>query len=107
MKYVVSWNEREESSPPEYEAAQKHLLEVFKDFKLPRGFKIDQCLVRDGKFSGYVIFETETAAVETDTLGRILHPVKDRIDDHFRSNFQLKIDPVVDMTDSVAAFVTS
>ncbi len=107
MKYVMAWHEREESSPREYEAAHQHLLEVFKDFKLPKGCKIHQCLVRDGKFSGYVVFETDTAEVETDTLGRILHPVKDRIDDHFRSNFQYKIDPVVDVTNAVAAYVTS
>jgi Protein of unknown function (DUF3303) len=106
MKYVITWHEREASSD-EYEAAKKHLLEVFKDFKMPEGYKIHQCLVRTGEFGGYMIFETDTAAVEADHLGRILDPIFDRIDDHsFRGNFQFKVEPVADVTDAVAAFVT-
>jgi len=105
MKYVITWHERE-ASPAEYERWRKQLLEVFKDFKMPEGCKIQQCLVRHGEFGGYMILETNTADVETD-LGRILHPVHERINDHLRANFQFKIDPVVDVTNAVAAYVTS
>src|SRR3974377_275585 len=100
MKYVISWHERE-ASPKEYEAAKQHLLEVFNGFKIPKGCKLHQCLIRAGEFSGYMIFETDTAAAETETLGRILDPVFERFNDHLRSEFQFKIEPVVDVTDTV------
>lgn len=103
MKYVVSWRERE-ASPREYEAAQKNLIEVFKDFKLPKDVKINQCLIRAGEFSGYLIFETD--ADETDHLGRILAPVFDKIHNQFRVDFQRTTEPVVDVTDAVVAYVT-
>jgi Protein of unknown function (DUF3303) len=103
MKYVVSWHERAADSL-EYEAAKKRLLEIFKDFKMPAGCTIHQCLVRVGEFGGYILLETNAEA-ETDTLGRILDPVYDRIRDHFRADFQFKVDPVVDVTDAVAAFM--
>lgn len=106
MKYVITWHEREASSS-EYEAAKNRLLEVFKDFKMPKGCKIHQCLVRAGEFGGYMVLETESSAVETETLGRILDPVVDRIDNHLRSDFQIKVEPVVDVTNAVAEFVTS
>ena len=103
MKYVITWHEREDSSQG-YDAAKNRLLEALKGFKVPNGCTIRECLVRRGEFGGYMIFETETAGPE-DTLGRI--PVFDRIDDHLRSHFQFKIEPVVDVTEAVAAFVTS
>ncbi len=104
MKYVVSWRERQ-ASPREYEAARKNLIEVFKDFKLPKDCRIDQCLLRPGEFSGYLIFETD--AVETDHLGHILAPVFDRIHQQFRVDFQLTTEPVVDVTESVVSFLAS
>ena len=33
MKYVISWNERPQGSPAEYETAQKRILEVFGQWK--------------------------------------------------------------------------
>ena len=74
---------------------------------MPKDCKVNRCLVRDGEFSGYMILETDTAEVETHTLGRILNPVFDRLNDHLRMEFQFKIEPVVDVTDTVAAFVTA
>jgi len=29
MKYMITWNERSQGSPMEYESAQKRILEVF------------------------------------------------------------------------------
>jgi hypothetical protein len=104
MKYVITWHEREADSS-EYEAAKRHLSEVFKGFKLPEGYKIHQCLIRSGEFGGYLIFETNTEA-ETETLGRILDPVYDRISEHLRADFQFKVEPVTDVTDAVVAYVS-
>ena len=62
MKYVITWHERE-ASPPEYERARKHLLGMFKDWKLPAGCTIHECLVREGQFAGYIVFETDSNTV--------------------------------------------
>ena len=35
MKYMLSWNERPQGSPMEYENAQKRILEVFTQWKAP------------------------------------------------------------------------
>jgi Protein of unknown function (DUF3303) len=48
MKYVVSWNERSQGSPMEYENAQKRILEVFTQWKAPDNFKIEMFVVRVG-----------------------------------------------------------
>ena len=104
MKYVITWRERQASSE-EHEAARKRILEIFKDWKMPVGCKIDRCLARAGEFGGFIILETDS--LETDTLGRFLHPVFDRLDPHLLGEFQFKVEPVVDVTDSVMAFVSS
>ena len=36
MKYVISWRERPAASSREYEAAHERILEIFKDWKMPR-----------------------------------------------------------------------
>ena len=41
MKYVISWFERPQGSPIEYENAQKRILEVFSQWKAPGNFKIE------------------------------------------------------------------
>ncbi|MFZ3262814.1 MAG: DUF3303 family protein, partial [Terriglobales bacterium] len=46
MKYVISWNERPQGSPAEYENAQKRILEVFGQWKAPANFKIEFFVVR-------------------------------------------------------------
>jgi len=48
MKYVITWNERPQGSPAEYENAQTRLLELFGQWKAPANFKIDFFLVRVG-----------------------------------------------------------
>lgn len=103
MKYVITWHERNPGSS-EYEALQKQVLEIFKGKKLPVGCTIHQCLVRTGEFGGYMFLETDSP--ETDTLPHLLHPLIDRLDNHLRSAFEIKIDPVVDVTDAVVATVT-
>jgi hypothetical protein len=41
MKYMITWNERPQGSPMEYENAQKRILEVFTQWKAPANFKIE------------------------------------------------------------------
>ncbi len=40
MKYMISWFERPQGSPMEYENAQKRILEVFTQWQAPANFKI-------------------------------------------------------------------
>lgn len=49
MKYMISWFERPQGSPAEYENAQKRILEVFGQWKAPAGFKIELFVVRVGE----------------------------------------------------------
>ena len=44
MKYMITWNERPQGSPMEYEKAQKRILEVFSPWKAPANFKIEALL---------------------------------------------------------------
>ena len=46
MKYVISWTERPQGSPMEYENAQKRILEVFGQWKAPANFKIEFFVIR-------------------------------------------------------------
>jgi hypothetical protein len=48
MQYVISWNERPQGSPAEYENAQRRILEVFGQWKAPANFKISFFVVRVG-----------------------------------------------------------
>ena len=48
MKYMISWFERSQGSPGEYENAQKRILEVFTQWKAPDNFKIELFVVRVG-----------------------------------------------------------
>jgi hypothetical protein len=48
MKYVISWSERPQGTPMEYENAQKRILEVFGQWKAPANFKIEFFVVRVG-----------------------------------------------------------
>ena len=49
MKYVISWFERPQGSPLEYENAQKRILEVFGQWKAPDNFKIEFFVIRVGR----------------------------------------------------------
>ena len=41
MKYMITWSERPQGSPLEYEHAQRRILEVFTQWKAPDNFKIE------------------------------------------------------------------
>ena len=54
MKYVLSWFERPQGSPMEYENAQKRILEVFGQWKAPANFKIEFFVIRVGEWGGHM-----------------------------------------------------
>jgi hypothetical protein len=59
MKYVISWFERPQGSPAEYENAQKRILEVFGQWKAPANFKIDFFVIRVGEWGGHMLMECD------------------------------------------------
>ena len=59
MKYVLSWFERPQGSPMEYENAQKRILEVFGQWKPPANFKIEFFVIRVGEWGGHMLVECD------------------------------------------------
>jgi hypothetical protein len=59
MKYVLSWFERPQGSPIEYENAQKRILEVFGQWKAPANFKIDFFVIRVGEWGGHMLVDCD------------------------------------------------
>ena len=59
MKYVISWNERPQGSPAEYENAQTRILEVFGQWKAPANFKIEFFVVRVGDWGGHLLVDCD------------------------------------------------
>ena len=59
MKYVISWNERSQGSPLEYENTQKRILEVFGQWKAPENFKIEFFVIRVGDWGGYLLVDCD------------------------------------------------
>src|SRR5436305_14701504 len=59
MKYMISWSERPQGSPVEYENAQKRILEVFGQWKPPGNFKIDFFVIRVGERGGHMLMECD------------------------------------------------
>ncbi|MBI3699615.1 MAG: DUF3303 family protein [Afipia sp.] len=57
MKYVVTWNERSQGSPMEYENAQKRILDVFTKWTAPSNLKIEMFVVRVGDWGGYMLVD--------------------------------------------------
>jgi Protein of unknown function (DUF3303) len=57
MQYMITWNERQQGSPIEYENAQKRILEVFSPWKAPANFKILSFVIRVGDWGGYMLME--------------------------------------------------
>ena len=92
MKYVISWRERPAASFRDYEAALERILGIFKDWKMPASFKIQQFVVRVGDYGGYMVVETDKP-----------------IDIHYVTSvftaFEFKVEPVVDVMDAVAVEV--
>jgi len=59
MKYMLTWNERPQGSPIEYENAQKRILEVFTQWKAPGDFKIELFVIRVGDWGGYMMLDCD------------------------------------------------
>jgi len=59
MKYMISWYERSQGSPIEYENAQKRILEVFGQWKAPANFKIEFFVVRVGEWGGHLLVDCD------------------------------------------------
>jgi muconolactone delta-isomerase len=59
MQYMITWNERPQGSPLEYENAQKRILEVFSPWKAPANFKIQAFVIRVGDWGGYMLMECD------------------------------------------------
>src|SRR6202171_661696 len=57
MKYMISWFERPQGSPSEYENVQKRILEVFTQWKAPTNFKIELFVVRVGEWGGHLLVD--------------------------------------------------
>ncbi len=59
MKYMITWSERSQGSPIEYENAQKRILEVFSQWKAPDNFKIELFVIRVGDWGGYMMVDCD------------------------------------------------
>src|SRR3989442_5498227 len=59
MKYMISWFERPQGSPMEYENAQKRILEVFTQWKAPANFKIELFVIRVGDWGGDMMLDCD------------------------------------------------
>ena len=59
MKYMISWSERSQGSPVEYENAQKRILEVFTQWKAPDNFRIEMFVIRVGDWGGYMLLDCD------------------------------------------------
>jgi len=59
VKYVISWVERPQGSPVEYENAQKRILQVFGQWKAPASFKIEFFVIRVGEWGGHMLMECD------------------------------------------------
>jgi hypothetical protein len=59
MKYMLTWNERPQGSPIEYENVQKRILEVFTQWKAPSNFKIELFVIRVGDWGGYMMLDCD------------------------------------------------
>jgi hypothetical protein len=61
LKYMLTWTERPQGSPMEYENAQKRILEVFTQWKAPGNFKIELFVIRVGDWGGYMLLDCDDA----------------------------------------------
>jgi hypothetical protein len=59
MKYMISWNERTQGTPIEYENAQKRILDVFTQWEAPSGFNIEMFVIRVGDWGGYMLLDCD------------------------------------------------
>lgn len=88
MKYVISWFERTQGSPIEYENAQKRILDVFSQWKAPDNFKIEFFVVRVGEWGGHMLVDCDDPLT--------VHKVCSTF-----PAFEFRADPVVAVEDAV------
>ena len=89
MKYMLSWFERPQGSPIEYENAQKRILEVFGQWKAPANFKIEFFVIRVGEWGGHLLMECDDLVTINTRPGR-----------RSRSPF-FEVHPVIKVEDAV------
>lgn len=58
-KYMITWSERPQASPADYESVQSRILEVFGPWKAPPNWKIEAFLIRVGDWGGYMLLECD------------------------------------------------
>jgi hypothetical protein len=90
MKYMITWYERPMGSAAEYEALQKRIMAVFKEWKAPETVKVLHFLVRAGDWGGFMLVETNDFAA--------IHKMTTTW-----AAFEFRVDPVLDIQDAVAA----
>lgn len=90
MKYVMSWKRKRHGTQAEYEAGQRRVLDLMRDWRRPEGVVIHQFLVRAGDSGGYAVFETEDLAQVHQATAAF-------------SSFNFHIDPVLDIDRALAA----
>lgn len=88
MKYMISWNERSQGSPAEYENAQKRILDVFSPWKAPESLKIEMFVIRVGDWGGHMLVEC-TEPLEIHRLTTLL------------PSFRFEVRPVVPIGDAI------
>jgi Protein of unknown function (DUF3303) len=59
MKYMISWFERPQGSPVEYENVQKRILEVFSKWEAPENFNIEVFVVRVDEWGGHMLVDCD------------------------------------------------
>ena len=89
MKYMITWTERPQGSPIEYENAQKRILEVFSPWKAPANFKIESFVIRVGDWGGYAVLEADNLAD--------IHLITTAL-----AAFTFRLEPVIDVMDAVS-----
>ena len=89
MKYMISWCERPQGSPIEYENAQKRILGIFRRWAVPESFNVQQFVVRVGDYGGYMLVETADAGA--------IHKLTSTF-----PAFQFRVEPVLEVMDAVA-----
>ena len=73
MKYMISWFERPQGSPAEYENAQKRILDVFTQWKAPPNFKIEVFVVRVGEWGGHMLVDCDDPLTVHKVCSTFLH----------------------------------
>jgi Protein of unknown function (DUF3303) len=56
---MLTWTERPQGSPIEYENAQKRIQEVLTQWKAPANFKIELFVIRVGDWGGYMMLDCD------------------------------------------------